>query len=305
MSHEVPFENLDRLLAVEMRRNGLPQGVMPRVYAVARGDGPPLTQKAVEDLNAVSGTVGFLTGVYFPPHFEMGEVDGPIGAVVLGSVLAKLGRRAEVVIEERLVPLIEALSERAGGHVKAVAAEEVKTEETASRWDALVSIERIGVAEDGQRHTIVGTPFESGFTGGDAIVAAMNAAGKPTVGIGDGGNEIGFGTLLETARHLSPHPVAWTVTGTKHVLPVCVSNLGAYALATGLAIVNERLDLVPSADLIEDLIRLANGMGCLDGGTVDPDFIGDDGIPMVGIRAYVDLMGVIASQHFTPFDRHF
>src|SRR5690606_32830135 len=105
VSHEVPFENLDRLLAVEMRRNGLPQGVMPRVYAVARGDGPPLTQKAVEDLNAVSGTVGFLTGVYFPPHFEMGEVDGPIGAVVLGSVLAKLGRRAEVVIEERLVPL--------------------------------------------------------------------------------------------------------------------------------------------------------------------------------------------------------
>jgi len=305
VSHQIPFENLDRLLNVEMRRNGLPQGVMPKVYEVARGSGAPLTQRAVEDLNATTGTVGFLTGVYFPPHFENGEIDGPIGAVVLGSALTALGRQAEILIEEKLVPLVEALVQQVGSSVRVVAAESVTTEQVVNGWDALVSIERIGVAENGQTHSIVGTPFSSGFKGMDAIVNGMNAAGKPTIGIGDGGNEIGFGALYDTARQLSPHPVAWTVTATKHVLPVCVSNLGAYALTTGLAIVNDRLDLVPTADEVESLIRLANSLGCLDGGTVDPNFIGDDGIPMSGIRGYVDLMGTIASQYFTPFERHF
>lgn len=278
---------------------------MQKAYAVARGEGAPLTYRAVTDLNATQGTVGFLTGVHFPPHFEMGEIDGPIGSVVLGHVLGELGRTSEVLVEDHLVPLIDALAERAGGKVKGVAVSTVTPEEVVNRWDALVSVERIGAAEDGRTHSIVGTPFEGGYTIGDSIVEGMNAAGKLTVGLGDGGNEIGFGTLFDSARGFSPHPEAWTTTGTKHVLPVCISNLGAYALATGLAIVNERLDLVPTADLVEDLIRLANSMGCLDGGTVDPNFIGDDGIPMVGIRAYVDLMGLVAHQYFHPNDRHF
>jgi hypothetical protein len=301
----VPFENIDRLLNVEVRPDGLPQGVMQRAYDVVRGAGEPLVYQAAKELDSVAGTIGFLTGVHFPPHFEMGEIDGPIGTVVLGNVLGALGHKTEVLVEDHLVPLIDALSQKGAGHVKAIPVSSVTVDQVIGSWSALVSIERIGVAEDGRRHTIVGTPFEGGYTIGDAIVEGMNAAGKPTIGLGDGGNEIGFGKILESVGRASPHPDAWTTTATKQVLPVCVSNLGAYGIATSLAVMHERLDLVPTSQHVEELIRLANSMGCLDGGMVDPDFIGDDGIPMVGIAAYIDLMGVIARQHFNPNDRHF
>lgn len=306
MSSSVPFENLDRLLNVEMRRNGLPHGVMARVYDVVRGDGNPLTERAVDALLDTPGTVGFLTGVYFPPHFAVGEIDGPIGAVVLGSTLAKLGRKVEILVEPELVDLLRRLAARVDSPLTVLPADETTSaDELAARWDALVSIERIGLSDDGQRHTIMGTPFSGGFEGTDAIVNSMNAAGKLTIGLGDGGNEIGFGAAIDGARHFSPHPEGWTVTATSHVLPVCVSNLGAYALATGLAIRSGRLELLPDPEVIEQLIRLANSLGCLDGGTVDPAFIGDDGIPIAGIRSYVTLMRTIAEQHFTEFDRHF
>ena len=59
-----------------------------------------------------------------------------------------------------------------------------------------VTIEKLGRNKEGIRHSVMGTPLpKTGDYYIDDFIVAMTEKGKLTVGIGDGGNEIGFGKI--------------------------------------------------------------------------------------------------------------
>ncbi|HJT32879.1 MAG TPA: glutamate cyclase domain-containing protein [Pirellulales bacterium] len=133
--------------------------------------------------------------------------------------------------------------------------------------------------------------------------AAARDASIRTIGIGDGGNEIGMGSLLwETLRAaLTGEHAGRTICriATDHLILSGVSNWGAYALACAVAGLRSRADLLSGWDgaiqrrLIE---RLVQDAGAVDGvtGRREPTV---DGIPLDDYSAIVDQIVRTARRH--------
>lgn len=133
--------------------------------------------------------------------------------------------------------------------------------------------------------------------------AASRDASIKTIGVGDGGNEIGMGSLpWETLRAALPGTHAGRTIcriATDHLILSGVSNWGAYALACAVAGLRGRADLLAGWDgaaqrrLIE---RLVHEAGAVDGvtGRREPTV---DGIPLENYSAVVDQIVRTAQRH--------
>ena len=296
-----PFENLDRIATVELRMQGIPKGIVRRLYATARGDGDPLAYRAARPLLACGGErVALVTGIVFEPQ-PHGEVDGPVGAAVLAQTLEELGVAADVVVPEELGAVVDAVrtSLRAGFELRHAA-------RPAREYASVVAIEKLGRNRVGTTHTVLGAPLAQDFAADD-LVEELNRTERPTIGIGDGGNEVGFGAIYEQACELVPRgrdcgcPCGAgivTTTATGILFPAAVSNFGAYAVAGSLAVLAGRPELAPYPDAVGSAIDAAVREGCLDGGTFLPNVLADDGIPVEGVKAVVGVMRTIVQQHF-------
>ncbi len=303
------FESIDRLSQVEMRTQGLPTGIVARLYAIAREDGPPIALRAAEALRAPSvGRIACVTGIAGGP-LPVGEVDGPIGAAALANGLTELGRRADVVVPAPMLHVAEAVRRAMRADFGLVA----EADATPDAYDAAVTVEKLGRNRQGVFHSIFGAVIEDQRPLGDELIEGMNRAGKVTIGIGDGGNEIGFGAIFDRAREVVPRGADCgcpcgdgivTSTATAIVYPASVSNFGAYAIVSALGILEERPLLLASPERIAAAVEAAVTSGCLDGGTFEPGRLADDGIPVEGVMAYVTLLRTIATQHFRTTPRH-
>lgn len=302
------FENIDRIVEIELRAAGLPIGIMPRLYEEARNGGPPLSLTIARRLlDSKVQRVALVTGVVFGP-IPFGEIDGPVGAAVLADALAKLDRSPVVVVPGAMFRVVSAIRKALRADFDIMSDEDV----AATDFDAAVTVERQGRNSVGQHHSVTGAPLPISDVADD-FVDAMNEAGKLTIGFGDGGNEIGFGALYESARKLVPGgsdcgcPCGQglvTTTRTEIVFPVSVSNFGAYAVTTALGLLNDRAMFLPRSAIIQEALVAAIGEGCLDGGTFTPGFVGDDGIPFEIVRGILDVLSGIATQSFVVSPRH-
>lgn len=195
------------------------------------------------------------------------ESDGPPGAVALAFTLLALGRApVTMLIEDHSVGVLESCAAASGVSAAAIAAFP-----TADRWssaddarlDALhagacgiVSIERAGEAADGTCYTMRGLPM------GASLLGPLNAVARPgrgaiTVGIGDGGNELGMGSLHDDiARTVKLGDKIGCVVPADAPLVASVSNWGGYALSCAVAVLewdagrrgDGSVSIAPSAD---------------------------------------------------------
>jgi hypothetical protein len=313
-----PYESIDRLMTVEMRPHNMVQGVVPRLYAVVRGTGDPLTQRAAAALNQVAGgRIALVTGIPLAGHLPKGEIDGPVGVTVLARSLERLGYHPEILVPEEMISVVMAMQAVLGAAAPVVSTTRLSAQDV-RRWvreyDGAITVEKLGRNRQGVRHSIMGTPIPGGDLAVDDLIDAMTDERKLTIGIGDGGNEMGFGKIFHLAREIVPRgadcgcPCAGgivTSTTTQILLPAAVSNFGAYGLVAALSVLHQRTDLLPDGASVVRTIEAGVKEGCLDGARVDPGFVGDDGIPGAAVAAVVDLLGTIVSQWFTTFDRHF
>ena len=303
------FENIDRLSQVEMRTQGLPVGIIGQLYAIARRDGDPLSlQAATALIDPAVRRIACVTGIAGGP-LPVGEVDGPVGAAALATALMELGRAADVVVPQAMVHVTKAVRSAMRADFGVVAQKDAKTQ----AYDAAITVEKLGRNRKGVFHTIFGAVLDDQLPEGDEFIEEMNRSGKLTIGMGDGGNEIGFGAIFDEARRVVPrgadcgcpcHDGLVTSTATKIVFPVSVSNFGAYATASALGVLAERPLLLVSPERIAAAVEACVTNGCLDGGTFEPGRVADDGIPIDGVKAYVTLLRTIACQHFRTTPRH-
>ncbi|MDN5925876.1 MAG: DUF4392 domain-containing protein [Hyphomicrobiales bacterium] len=309
----VAYDAIDKVQCVEMRRRGLPRGHKWDLYELAREtENEPLVLAAARKLVGDRKHVGILTGAAVPEHMPKGENDGPFGAVVLARALLMLGNKVTIITDPEPAPAIEALLAFLKLDVP-VAVFELGTAdrqaEFAAKLDALVTIERLGGNGNGHLHGISGVSRDSFRVNFDALVNEANRLGKVTIGIGDGGNEIGFGKIYEALKTRLPElnnesktPCGggiFSVVATGTLVIGSTSNLGAYGLCAALAMLSNNTELCHTPESEIALHYIGVGLGMSDGGT--GRCIADcDGIPAETNAAVVQMMKTIVEMELSP-----
>ena len=202
--------------------------------------------------------VAVITGFYVPwAPTPAAETDGPIGAAHLLAALARAGIACRAVSDTACVgPLRAALSaaEEAAAIPVDVAAMDnpafpggTPLDRLVTQWREMalpithvVSIERVGPARDGIPRNFRGEDLSTV----NAPLERLFAAGPwARIAIGDGGNEIGMGSIpaeVIAADVANGENIACIVPA-DHLMVCGVSNWGGYALTAALALLRSDL----------------------------------------------------------------
>lgn len=207
------------------------------------------------------GNVLLTTGFYVSGH---AETDGPPGTVVLAAALQKLGFVPTIVTDDICRELFES---------EHLSVEYVELDSDASVYQkllehyqpvCLISIERFGRNQKNDYANMKGRSIAAQTARIDTMFELAARQHILTVGIGDGGNEIGMGNLKDViAEKLALNPCTVTVN---ELIIATTSNWGAYALAACLAVQNHSF-IFPSCQQVSDYLNRIVAMGCVDGVT--------------------------------------
>ncbi|NND66079.1 MAG: DUF4392 domain-containing protein [Halioglobus sp.] len=241
---------------------------------------PGYVARAANHLRDVSGTV--LIGTGFPVTGTF-ETDGPVGAIALYQALEALGASPVIACGP---PLVDSLAgEFAVLALRArnieAARREAIAELTRLKPSAVVAIERPGLAADGRYYNMRSEDISERCFFFDPY---LHEAYCPTIGIGDGGNEIGMGNIAAQLDGLDIHP---SVTRCDELVVSDVSNWGAYGLIA-------MLGWWAGTDLLGHLSPLAilnylSGKGSVDGITGENTLTEDGMGPDEGLDIIVEL----------------
>jgi len=275
----IACDNIEKLLCVELRRKGLPRGYKWPLYEIARATAEePLILAAARLLDRPPARVTLVSGAAVPGHMPVGENDGPFGTAVLARALAALGHRIRVVTDPDCAPPIAFLLERYGvpATMRTVAVGEDVAPLT-DEGDVFVAIERLGGNANGIVYGVTGVSRAAFRANLDALFRRAGELGKATIGIGDGGNEIGFGNIRGEIEARIPDyaqkdrtPCGGGILSTVEtdVLVVAsTSNQGAYGVAAALALLRGDLALAHTPEEEVALHHVGVGLGLTDGGT--------------------------------------
>jgi len=300
---EIACDNIDKLINIEMRRKGLPRGKKWVLWETARDVSPePLVLAAGRLLVRAPADIAIVTGAAVPGHMPVGENDGPFGSVVLATALTRIGHKVTIYTDPDALPPIDMLARRAGLQIEVIALTLGDTEQQkkiAGKHDLFVAIERLGGNRNGFIYGVTGVSRSSHRANVDTIFRTAGELGKPTLGIGDGGNEIGFGKVhAELEKRLSEHTMASKTPcggGVFSVVPTDVlavgtsSNIGAYGVVAAIALLKGDPGLCHTPEEEVALHHVGVGLGLVDGGGGDR-IPWCDGIPADANAALVRLM---------------
>lgn len=228
------------------------RGLAGEMFAACAAD----LEAACREL-ATAKSVGIITG-FFIPGPDRPETDGPPGAAFLARTLMECGIRATTIAE------VECHAALRAGDVGVCDVTEAMSTARPADWTHVVAVERVGPADDGRCYTMRGIDITTRMT---EVVPLLH--GRKTIGIGDGGNEIGMGKLPRDliARHIPRGEQIACRVPTDHLIVAGISNWGAWALAVGTALISGRK---PTIDLDLErriLQRMIDEGGLIDGVT--------------------------------------
>ena len=224
------------------------------------------------------------------------ETDGPPGAYFIGKALEALGRPVTYVTDRLTTPVFDGI----------VAAEDVVdfpfADSEASEAFAVdllerlqpsvaIAIERCGFTGPGRYLNMRGQDTSEYHAKLDYIFMHHGA----TVGIGDGGNEIGMGNLAEQIPSVEQLPNEPCVTTVSELIIASVSNWGGYGLVAAMSLLAGR-NLLPSPEQEEDIIRAMVDRGAVDGVASAPVY-GVDGFTLQENRRTLEALHRLLAEH--------
>lgn len=321
-------ERIDQLIALDVAA----RGVIAQLYPWARARAPgPLCLSAARLLRERVGEGDYVfiaTGWPDRPHITpaIAETDGPPGAAALARAV-QIGLKAVpvILIEPSLVPAMEKVLEATG--LRALSPEEARQavastapihggavlpfpvdREAAKRHardlldryapKAAVAIEKGGMNDRGFVHTSRGDETTEHMAKVDYLFQEAAVRTIATIGIGDGGNEIGMGLIEAEIRDHLPFGAAGKdpekggmapSTRTDLLVAASISNWGSYGVAACLALLLGRVEVFHDRRVEARLHRVGADVSFIDGitGFVDP---GADGLATDIHEAFATLM---------------
>lgn len=313
---EKSCESIDLLSLVVIRPPGMPRGSIGPLYRASRKDKPLTYEIAKALLEERGSTIGIFTGAVVPKYLPNGENDGPLGSVVLGRALNELGMRTIIYTEEECLEVTQVAAKAIGADCTIEKLDRepgLQHDRLTKELDIAIAIEKAGVNEKGVQHSVNGNSRQGTRAVVDNIFVNMLENGKTTIGIGDGGNEIGFGSIYEDACKIVPYGKKCrcgcegsivTVTATKYLYPAAISNWGAYAITAALAIATNHPEFSLRPNEEETLLQTAIKYDCRDGGTGEAAFR-VDGVSGESSMAFVCLLNEIVEVTLRSYSRDF
>ncbi|MGH7319177.1 MAG: DUF4392 domain-containing protein [Candidatus Rokuibacteriota bacterium] len=287
-----PYDAIETLCALDVAGRGIAQLLIPGAMAGA-------ARTLVKATRVV-----FVTG--FVPRPTWGaETDGPSGAVVLGRAVRRLGADVLYLADPPVLPLLEACLKVLREPLDlAVLPPDAAAAVAAARRVVrlfgpthLVAVERPGRARDGDYYNARGGSVAAQNAPLDALFLRRRS-GVVTIGIGDGGNEIGMGRVRARVRREIAHGARiGSVVRTDHLIVAGTSNWGAWGLTAHLGHAAGR-DLLHSPEEEARLTRAMVAAGGVDGltGAAVPSV---DSLPLALHRALLETLRAISGPLMT------
>jgi len=221
-------------------------------------------ERSVDLILENKGLVFISTGFYIFSA-QSAETDGPPGAIALGETLEKLGFEVMYVTDKFSKNIISGMSSEEKvidfpitSHTESskVANDLIKDYDPKS----IIAIERAGLSSDGKYKNFKGIDFSKY----NAKVDYLFEQHPSTVGIGDGGNEIGMGNYKDIILQLDNISISPSIITTTQNIIASTSNWGAYGLIAGIS-KKTKMNLIPSVQKGKNLIDLAYKLGAVEG----------------------------------------
>jgi D-glutamate cyclase len=285
-----PDEKLAAILAAvqtDPGGRGLARDPQDNLFTATAGDFAAACRSIAGHRRAIVAlTTGFFIPSGSPPAFE---TDGPLGVVFLQRALLGCNVPTLPYTEGGVDRTMSAAREMCGLPVVDVGPE---------GWSHHVVIERSGPGAGGRHYTMRGSDITEHF---DARLTRRLAErrGSQTIGIGDGGNEIGMGNIHPdtVAKNIPNGALIHCRVPTDHLIVAGVSNWGAYALAAGVYVLRgqtpppDLFDPDREREILEVMVRegpLVDGVTGKQTATVDGLTWDEYAKPLVRIREILE-----------------
>lgn len=244
---------VDRLVTIDIQTRSQHLGLYD---AARKHTGGPLCLTAARTMlralvpNRVNTAV-FTTG-FFSPAYWCGEQDGPVGVACLARALETgISMRSVILTDEELVPGVEAACVGAGyktfdveraltvpkGRGIAVVGISKDPDEAQRQVSSLYdrirpafvgAVERPSGNAKGEYHNLRGLNMTALTAKTDCVLIEAKRRGIPTVAVGDGGNELGYGAIEAAVEKVRPNnarcqcPCGGTVASTSRPTLSCM-----------------------------------------------------------------------------------
>lgn len=265
------------------------------LYAAARNkQGAPLSHLASDQIlrEVKKGDrVAITTGAGHCETLPNGETDGPLGAAAIARILSYgLGAVPIIVSEsEYLGPIAascEALGLRRDDGQRYLTEAFPRGAEDGKRKAAsivqthspslVITIERLGPNSKGFIHSLGGLDWGEHHARLEHLILEAQSSKIPTLGVGDGGNELGCGLIVDDVRKFAWYGAKCkcpcgggvaTVISTDVLVTGATSNWGSYAIEAALAARLGDSSLMHDASMEEAILCACVVAGGRDGPT--------------------------------------
>lgn len=229
-----------------------------------------------------SQRIVLVTGFPIPVgEASIAETDGPVATAILAAYLALIGKQVHIATDATCERVVRAAADAANRYCRGIGLAtpqlevEVQTsltEGTEPEKSIYVFIERPGRAADGCLYTMRGRELRSV----PDLGGILEDHGCTSVGIGDGGNEIGMGSVQErVSTSIEMGRKIACVDATTYLIVAGTSNWGGYGLLGSLESCQRQT--TPGTTLASDLMAadqfVLDGIvqcGAIDGRTLEP-----------------------------------
>jgi hypothetical protein len=198
------------------------------------------------------------------------ETDGPPGALAVARALAALNYRPVLISQKEILRLLDIVRdfnvELAEFPVQSRERSTAHALRLLRRFDpaAIIGIELCGPNKYGCYRDMRGRDISEVTARMDSLFSLARKQSRFTVGIGDGGNEIGFGNVSPSIlRKLGIEPC---ISRTSKLIVASISNWGAYGLVHELSKFGN-VNLLPTPSTERKIIQRLVANGAVDGFT--------------------------------------
>ena len=247
---------------VDAKRVMLVTGFCVRSAMIGETDGPPGTASLTSCLNRMGAATLILTDKY-----SSALVTAALAAYTLPSRTLALYKppTKEPALDKSIPVAILPHDDKEAGEV---CLDLVKV----FAPDLILAVERPGSASDGHRYSMRGALLDDIAPSADLLFANQGQRWWKTAAIGDGGNELGMGSLRDSCMDsVALGPQIFCASGSDYPVISGISNWGAYALAGAVSILAGRIAL-PDPDQELAALREVYRAGGVDGATREHSF---------------------------------
>jgi hypothetical protein len=289
-------DHIEDLIHEEIGRN------ISGLFAATKGG---LWQAASALASQHQPSIGIITGFYVPLGTPpAAETDGPVGAAMLAGALHRIGVPCRVVTDEPCRGTCAAAL-LAGDVPLDVVPLGGPVNKMIMLWRQLgvthaLSIERCGRSADGAPRNMRGEDISAFTTPLDDLFLA---GPWQRIAIGDGGNEIGMGSVPASliGEFVAHGEKIACATPADHLVVSGVSNWGAYALIAALAVLRSdwRAALIGCLDPARDeaILRAMVGDGPAVDGVTRQRTLTVDSLPMELHHAKLRAIRALVEDH--------